>query len=411
MGFIREFRNRLKDIRLPSHFSMLLWMLALFLALRSLGFGQDIESLTKELDKRRKELASVREQIKKKSSAAESLKKKERELQWEVASLQRKIYVAKQEIELKKEELIRTSQKKEDVGKRLEQEKRRSAELREILKGRLRAIYKLGKTDYISALLGQEGFGTPLARGMFLERIAMKDGELLSISEGRKKEFAAQKAELEAQIAELSKEKQIAERRKASLENKYQGSIRMLSSVSKRKAQYEKELTYLRDYYNRLQALVNYLQAQAKKRQEQISAAQMEEARRRAEEFLGSKGDLPWPARGEVVSFFGRQTDPRYGANFVNPGIEIKVEPGTPVKAVSDGIVLHAMPLRGYGKVVLIDHGNVFTTVYGHLEEIAVSAGNRVRQGQVIGKAGSETLFFGIRKENRWVNPLEYLSK
>lgn len=392
--------------------SIILIALGISFGFSSTALGQqDLENLLKELAARKKELSSVQEQIRKKSSVTESLRKREKELRWEIASLQRKIYVARQEIEMKEEELQRTSQKKEEVGQKLEQEKRRSTELRGILSGRLRAIYKLGKVGYESVVLGPDGFGKPLARGMYLERIAMRDGQLLAESEGRKREFANQKAELEAQMAEISREKRLAEMKKASLENRYQGSVRSLSSISKRKEQYEKELAQLRDYYNRLQALVNHLQAQAKRRQEQLSAAQIEEARKRAEEFLGTKGNLPWPARGDIVSFFGRQTDPRYGANFMNPGIEIKVEPGTPVRAVSDGIVLHAMPLRGYGKVVLIDHGNVFITVYGHLEDISVSAGSRVKGGQVVGRTGSDPLFFGIRKENKWVNPLEYLSR
>lgn len=105
------------------------------------------------------------------------------------------------------------------------------------------------------------------------------------------------------------------------------------------------------------------------------------------------RGRLFWPVQGGTVFRpFGERKDPRYGITFYNPGIDIACPVGTPVYAAADGVVILASTIRGYGKTVIIDHGNDLITVYAHLGEIRVRTGESVKGGEVIALSGDSGL-------------------
>ena len=98
-------------------------------------------------------------------------------------------------------------------------------------------------------------------------------------------------------------------------------------------------------------------------------------------------------------------------------GVDWGAKRGTPLYAVADGRVIYAGWMRGYGKVVKIDHGGGFVTLYAHQSRIKVRRGSYVKKGQVIGYVGSTGrstgphLHFGLYRNGRAVNPLKYLGK
>ena len=79
-----------------------------------------------------------------------------------------------------------------------------------------------------------------------------------------------------------------------------------------------------------------------------------------------------WPVEGRVMSSFGDRTDPFSGEEAIHTGIDLSAPMGTIVRAAADGIVVHAEWLGGYGKLVVIDHGNGLQTYYGHLSRFEV---------------------------------------
>ncbi len=118
-----------------------------------------------------------------------------------------------------------------------------------------------------------------------------------------------------------------------------------------------------------------------------------------------------WPVQGKVVTHFGS----RRGL-VANKGIDIEAHAGAAVKAARAGRVAFSdEQLRGYGKTVIIDHGDDFSTVYAHNELLLVRVGQRLQQGEVIAKMGATghaaapVLYFEIRKAHRPQNPMYYL--
>ena len=116
-------------------------------------------------------------------------------------------------------------------------------------------------------------------------------------------------------------------------------------------------------------------------------------------DFAGRKGKLPWPVTGSVVSSFGVVTDPKTKTKTNNRGIEIETKNGEPVCAVGSGIVMATQSFRWYGNFVMIYHPPRFVTIYAHLSDILVNVNSEVREGDIIGLAGSTGLIDDVKSQ------------
>jgi murein DD-endopeptidase MepM/ murein hydrolase activator NlpD len=122
-----------------------------------------------------------------------------------------------------------------------------------------------------------------------------------------------------------------------------------------------------------------------------------------------------WPVMGPITSSFGEREDPFNGEGAFHAGIDISASFGEPVRATADGTVETASMATGYGRQIVIDHGNGIETLYGHLSGFAVTAGQEVNRGQIIGYVGMSGrstgphLHYEVRIHNTPVNPHKYL--
>jgi murein DD-endopeptidase MepM/ murein hydrolase activator NlpD len=125
-----------------------------------------------------------------------------------------------------------------------------------------------------------------------------------------------------------------------------------------------------------------------------------------------SKGALSRPVNGAVTSGFGSRRHPILGYRRMHSGLDFKAGHGTPIYAVTDGVVAYAGRKGGYGNFVQLNHGGGLATGYGHMSRFAVSSGSRVRRGQIIGYVGSTGLSTGphlhyeLYRGGRAVNPM-----
>ncbi|MCD6308628.1 MAG: peptidoglycan DD-metalloendopeptidase family protein [Candidatus Latescibacteria bacterium] len=135
--------------------------------------------------------------------------------------------------------------------------------------------------------------------------------------------------------------------------------------------------------------------------------------------FASRKGRLPWPVEGKVTSAFGYVTDPKTKTKTRNRGIEIATKHGEPVCAIGSGIVMVTQSIRGYGNFVMIFHPPEYVTIYAHLSDILVNIDTEVREGDIIGLAGSTglideseaSLLIEVLNGKSPENPLIWLTK
>jgi murein DD-endopeptidase MepM/ murein hydrolase activator NlpD len=122
-----------------------------------------------------------------------------------------------------------------------------------------------------------------------------------------------------------------------------------------------------------------------------------------------------WPIDGRLMGSFGNRTDPFSGEGEFHKGVDISAPTGTYVKAAADGVITYADYFGGYGRLVIITHGNGMQTYYAHLSKFDVIAGQEIRQSELLGRVGSSGrvtaphLHYEVRIGGAPVNPYRYL--
>jgi murein DD-endopeptidase MepM/ murein hydrolase activator NlpD len=133
--------------------------------------------------------------------------------------------------------------------------------------------------------------------------------------------------------------------------------------------------------------------------------------------FPAHKGLLIMPVKGKIINLFGPYKNPKYNITNFRSGIDIKADQGEPIRSVFQGKVIYSDWFKGYGNMIIIDHGNSYYTVYAHLEETFKSKGDTVDTGDVIATVGDTgsmmgaKLYFEVRHHGKPMNPLKWLKK
>ena len=128
-------------------------------------------------------------------------------------------------------------------------------------------------------------------------------------------------------------------------------------------------------------------------------------------------GQLDWPVKGPVSAPFGKFKHPEFAAEVIRKGIDIDASAGDGVRAVEKGRVVFADRFTGYGRMVIVDHGERYYTIYGHLSEIIRKNGEELARGEILGRVGDSDslsgakLYFELRKDGRSVDPLPWFKK
>lgn len=130
-----------------------------------------------------------------------------------------------------------------------------------------------------------------------------------------------------------------------------------------------------------------------------------------------SGGSLSMPVSGRISSYFGSRRHPKSGKSRFHAGIDISAKRGTPIKAAASGRVSQTGWSRGYGMIVVVDHGGGLQTVYAHCSKILVKKGDGVSAGETIAKVGNTGittgthLHFEVRRNGDVRNPMKFLSR
>ena len=128
-------------------------------------------------------------------------------------------------------------------------------------------------------------------------------------------------------------------------------------------------------------------------------------------------GQMDWPVKGPVSAPFGKFKHPEFATELVRKGIDIDAPLGEAVRAVEKGRVVFADRFTGYGRMVIVDHGERYYTIYAHLSEIIRKIGDELGRGEILGRVGDSDslsgakLYFELRKDGRSVDPLPWLKK
>ena len=190
----------------------------------------------------------------------------------------------------------------------------------------------------------------------------------------------------------------------------------LLAETRDDRATHERLAGELSDAARRLEALVRGLSRRAPA-QRAVARATPAPAPGPAIGLGRERGQLPWPAEGRVVTGFGRETHPRFGTETVRSGIDIEAAEGAPIRAVAPGTVAYRGWLKGYGNLLVLDHGDGYYTLYAHASQILVDEGDQVKGGELVGRVGDTgsvegpRLHFEVRYQSRAEDPQLWLRR
>jgi len=367
------------------------------------------DPITEKIEQERKTLEQLKDKIEEKRKRADEAGKKRESVLQGIQSLDERLIRYRQD----HHEISKKVRKKDrEIGEITEQlgtmrasiQKRRDAIL-----ARLRVQYMEGRFGFVKALFAAGSYGDFHRRSQYLSAVSQKDYELLSAFRAdlaRMEQAEGQRAEARAGMVVF----------KESIEKK----LAAIRSLQKEKKVYFTKITQEKDSYTRA---VEELERSASRVDSLLREL---ESRRRTLAMRpstvpalprGAKGALPWPADGQVVSFFGRQKHPTFNTYVQRKGIEIRTTEGSFIHAVMSGTVVYADWLKGYGLVIILDHGNGFFSLYAHASKILAKVGERVAEGHPIGETGDtgmigeNTLYFELREGAEPVDPLHWLAK
>lgn len=275
-----------------------------------------------------------------------------------------------------------------------------------VLDQRLIAIYKYGYQSSLEILFNSRNFAEFIARFEMVSEFVREDVHILKslhlqqdLITRKQEEITLKKQELEIQRNAYTN---------LQLQTKQQQK-RRIAVVEDR----QRELTVLKNDRRVLEESLDELERISKEME-----AQIRELQNKNRMALGS-GRYIWPlqSKGQISSYFGYRFHPILRKRKYHSGIDIAVPSGLSILAADSGVVVFAGWNNGYGKMVILDHGSDFSTVYGHCSILQVVRGQTVTKGQTIAQVGSTGLstgphlHFEVRKKGVPVNPTTYLSK
>ena len=277
----------------------------------------------------------------------------------------------------------------------------REAEQYELFCQRVRMMEEQGTVSYWSILFNAEDFSDLLDRIADVDAVMAYDNEVMDQLIATREELERLQADLESARAEEQAAKEQQEAKKAEQQAKVAEAQALVDQINADVAEVNRQL-------DEESAAASEIQAEIAKKQKQL-----EEERKQNNIVISSETGYLWPLPGyyRLSSQFGYRIHPITGVAHSHTGIDIPASGGTPILAAKSGQVVTSAYHYSYGNYVVIDHGNGNSTLYAHMSSRAVSEGQMVTQGQVIGyvgTTGSSTgnhLHFEVRDNYTRVDP------
>lgn len=282
----------------------------------------------------------------------------------------------------------------------------------EAMKLRIQYMYENGEFSYLAMIFNSDSMAEMLNRAEYLGQITSYDREQLTKFEQAKADLDAKElklenelANLEATLDEIEEEQNATEKLLAVKQEELSEHIHDIEST-------ENDIQHMESDIETQKAIVAELEEIERKRKEQ-------EALNALKKLTYDGGTMTWPLPGysRLSSYFGTRPNP-FGqpTQEYHSGIDVPAPKGTKIVAAYDGEVAWSYYSSSAGNWVGIDHGDGIYTVYMHMSKRLVSEGDMVKKGDVIGLVGTtgrstgNHLHFGVRKDGKYVDPLDWVS-
>ena len=275
--------------------------------------------------------------------------------------------------------------------------------VRKALRQRVVALYRMGPLSYSRLLLTSETASDILARYQIVTYLAAQDRNLILSVQQSVESLRQARDSMDSTNEELEQLMHESLVVANDLESDQQQRQDLLRRVDRESESQRLVLQETQRVAVELERLVSSLSSESGATSSSVAP------------FAAAQGQLPWPVEGPLLSKFGRRLHPVYETVTLSKGIEIVAKEGTSVRALFDGTVRFADWFTGYGLVVILDHGDSFISLYGHLRAIGVAVGQRIEAGAAIGTVGNTgsitgyNLYLELREGTNALDPVDWL--
>ncbi len=382
---------------------ILISCVALFLAIpgpaRAAQSNRDLEGIRKKIENEKKSLSQL--QVKE-GSVLQTLSK----IQTDLEKRRKELSLATTKLASLADDLRAQESEAERLGDSI-------AARRDILQKRAAALYRWQKGGSSLVIFnGAVSLSSFLHRRKYLSTAISFDRELLANLQEESQHQEILRERLARKQVELSEQKKTLSLAQASVRQEAEKKKLLLASLRREKTTRLRALREMEAAAQRLEKMMDEIARRA-----MIKPRQPPSAPSTGVGLEALRGKLDWPVHGSVSAPFGKYKHPEFAGEIFRKGIDIDAPIGEEIKAVEKGTVVYADRFSGYGKMVIVGHGERYYTIYGHLSEIIKKSGDEVRRGEVVGRAGDSDslagskLYFEMRKDGRSLDPVPWFKK
>ncbi|WP_411537052.1 murein hydrolase activator EnvC family protein [Halomonas sp. 7T] len=354
----------------------------------------DERAARQQLDALGQEINSMAERLSATERARDSAERELREVETELAQTHQRLDTLQAERRQLNDETTQLLAHRE----RLENE--RDAQYA-ALSQQLAALYRLGPTPQLKLLLNQNDPAELDRMQAYLNRLTQARQQRLT--------------DIERLDAALADTQQALSQRQSRLDTLADELETQSTLLAQRTAERRGVVATLDDRYGSEAERLADLNQSREQAEQQLRAIQAELARLAqptpTTHITRTQGDLPWPVQGSITADFQRRDGVHYN------GIVIQASEGTAVTAVHSGRVVFADWMRGFGNLLIIDHGDQIMTLHAHLQQFSVRPGQQVNRGDEIGRVGTSggqsrsALYFEVRRGGEPINPQRWIAR
>lgn len=351
----------------------------------------------------KRDLERIRSEIRRLRGNLTSLKAKTESTEKELEVLDLQLEIHSRELEAAQTVERELAAKEADLQREVEMLRIRIEEQRRALSQRLAALYRLGRLSYVRILLALDQKQNPFEAAAMLSYMVQRDARSIESYQRSRAEWERQGRLLAEEQERLRDARVAVEQRSNEVRRARAQKQALLSRLEAEGSRSLEKIAGLEEKARRLEALFALLYERSSGSGPEL---------RGIEDFRGA---LEWPVSGKVIENFGRHRSERFATFTVSNGLKIEVASGTEVRAVFEGTVLFSQWFKGYGNLIIIDHGHRIFSLYGNTRGITVNVGDRIATGQRIAlveqdeSGSSGYLYFEVREDNKPADPRTWL--
>jgi septal ring factor EnvC (AmiA/AmiB activator) len=368
------------------------------------------------------ELSGVKKEIKAQKQLITKTRKVEAVVSTELQEILRNLAQKESDLGRLSRDLHSVETSLDRTGREIQKVTEEANRKRMEIERRLASLYKAGEIGALRMFFSAESF-PQLAENIRYMRSILENDKRIFVEYNQKiDQLKNLKADLERDALKKEHIMSGIEQKKREIEAEKSRKAAYLGKVRQNRKSYEASLKELQANAARLQAMISRLDALSRRklssRHEKPGAklkplAELPPVPDRG--FASQKGRMSLPVRGTILESFGKHKHPEFNSFTFSKGLSISASTGSGIKAIYEGTVIFADYFKGFGNMVIVDHGGGYFSLYAHASQLSKKVGAEVVRHETIGAVGDvdsskgSMLYFEIRHQGKPVDPAEWV--